>query len=111
MGLTGGIADITTLFDSLLALHNGLTDDSILDAYSEVRIKKWKEIINPTSVANFRRLWDEEVADERKEFFERCKAMESGDEEMKKTIMAVSKRFAWERYFTDLFLAVYLCSE
>lgn len=29
------------------------------------------------------------MADERKGFFERCKAMESGDEEMKKQIMAV----------------------
>ncbi|KAF4624841.1 hypothetical protein G7Y89_g13328 [Cudoniella acicularis] len=59
MGLTGGIADISSLTDCLLAMHNNLTDDSILDKYSEIRIKKWKEIIDPTSRANFGRLWDE----------------------------------------------------
>ncbi|CAG8972461.1 hypothetical protein HYALB_00001150 [Hymenoscyphus albidus] len=92
MGLTGGIADITSLFDCLIALQNGLTDDSILDAYSEVRVQKWKEIINPSSLANFNRLWDENVADERKEFFERCKAMEE-DEALRRRNMAVSILF------------------
>jgi hypothetical protein len=72
LGLTGGIADVSTLFDSFLGIHRDLTDDSILDKWSEIRIHKWKDIIDPMSRANFRRLWDEGVLQEREAFFERC---------------------------------------
>ncbi|KAG9231628.1 hypothetical protein BJ875DRAFT_111739 [Amylocarpus encephaloides] len=89
MGLTGGIADISTLFDCLLAIHTSLTTDAILDKYSEVRIKKWKEVIDPSSRANFRRIWDEEegVRREREEYLERCRTMES-NVELRKVIFA-----------------------
>jgi hypothetical protein len=75
MGLTGGISDIHTLYDCLAAINTGLTDDSILDVYSDVRIKKWKEIIDPTSRANFRRLWAEDAIPERERYFEILKKM------------------------------------
>lgn len=75
MGLTGGFADITSLYDCLIAIHNGLTDDSILDKYSEVRIKKWKTIIDPSSRANFLRLWNEDSIPEREAFFRMCDKM------------------------------------
>jgi hypothetical protein len=58
MGLTGGIADIGSLYDSLLGIHTGHADDSILDKYDEIRRKIWHEIINPTSSSNMRRLID-----------------------------------------------------
>lgn len=77
MGLTGGIADITSLYDSLLAMHQGLTDDSILDAYSDIRIKKWRELINPISRANFARLWDDNAIEERNAFLKMCKDSEN----------------------------------
>lgn len=83
MGLTGGFGDITSLYDCLMAIQNGLTTDKILDKYSEIRIKKWAEIIDPISRANFRRLWAEDASLERLAFFEMCKKMET-DEEMQK---------------------------
>jgi hypothetical protein len=88
MGLTGGFADITSLYDCLMAIQNGLTTDKILDKYSEIRIKKWAEIIDPVSRANFRRLWAEDAIPERLAFFEMCKKMET-DEVMQKQGAAV----------------------
>jgi hypothetical protein len=58
MGLTGGIADIGSLYDSLLGIHTGQADDSILDKYDEVRRKIWHEVIDPISSSNMRRLID-----------------------------------------------------
>jgi len=88
MGLTGGFADITSLYDCLMAIQNGLTTDKILGKYSEIRIKKWAEIIDPISRANFRRLWAEDASLERLAFFDMCKKMET-DEEMQKGAAAV----------------------
>jgi hypothetical protein len=89
MGLTGGFADITSLYDCLMAIQNRLTTDKILDKYSEIRIKKWVEIIDPVSRVNFRRLWDDDAIPERLAFFEMCRKMEK-DEEMQKQGAAVS---------------------
>jgi hypothetical protein len=89
MGLTGGFADITSLYDCLIAIQNGLTTDKILDKYSEIRIKKWAEIIDPVSRGNFRRLWAEDAIPERLAFFEMCKKMDT-DEEMQKEGAAAS---------------------
>ncbi len=58
MGLTGGLVDIGGLFDCLYGIYTGRADDSILDKYSEVRIQKYKEIIDPISSSNITRLWD-----------------------------------------------------
>ncbi|EHL02927.1 putative 3-(3-hydroxy-phenyl)propionate/3-hydroxycinnamic acid hydroxylase [Glarea lozoyensis 74030] len=80
LGLTGGIADISSLFDCLLAIHERHADDSILDKWSEVRIRKWREIIDPMSRANFRRLWDNEVLEERDRFFDMCRRITQGGE-------------------------------
>ena len=77
MGLTGGFADVTSLYDCLMAIQAGLTTDKILDKYSEIRIKKWAEIIDPMSRNNFRRLWDEEAKPARLAFFDMCKKMET----------------------------------
>jgi hypothetical protein len=58
MGLTGGIADVGSLYDSLVGIHKGFADDSILDKYDESRRKIWHEVINPQSSSNMRRLID-----------------------------------------------------
>ncbi|TVY82298.1 FAD-dependent monooxygenase terC [Lachnellula suecica] len=84
MGLTGGFADITTLYDCFLAMQEGLTDDSILDAYSDVRRKKWREIIDPSSRANFARIWDENAVEEKEAFFKMCRDMENDPEAQKR---------------------------
>jgi len=80
MGLTGGIADVGSLFDALVALKNGKADDSILDKYSDVRKKKWAEIIDPMSRANFRRVCLDEAESEREKFWALCHQMEKDDE-------------------------------
>lgn len=80
LGLTGGIADVGSLYDALIALKEGKADDSILDRYSEVRIKKWQEIIDPMSRANFRRVCLDEAESERNEFWKLCEKMEKDDE-------------------------------
>jgi len=63
-----------------MAIQNGLTTDAILDKYSEIRIKKWAEIIDPVSRSNFRRLWAEDAIPERLAYFEMCKKMETDKE-------------------------------
>jgi 2-polyprenyl-6-methoxyphenol hydroxylase-like FAD-dependent oxidoreductase len=78
LGLTGGIADVGSLFDALVALKEGKADDSILDKYSQVRREKWAKIIDPMSRANFRRVCLDESESDRKEFWALCKKMEGG---------------------------------
>ena len=49
LGLTGGIADVGSLFDALMAMQAGRATDAILDEYSRNRIETWKNFIDPTS--------------------------------------------------------------
>lgn len=74
LGLTGGIVDAGSLFDALMGIHLGLADDRILDKYSEVRRKIWKDVIDPASRENFRRLREQDAntARENDEFFRLC---------------------------------------
>jgi 2-polyprenyl-6-methoxyphenol hydroxylase-like FAD-dependent oxidoreductase len=39
LGLTGGIVDAGNLSDALIGVIKGVADESILDKYSEIRIK------------------------------------------------------------------------
>lgn len=71
---------MTSLYDCLMAIQDGLADESILDKYSEVRRKKWQEMIDPISRANFLRLWHEDAIPERKEFFAMCEKMKTDKE-------------------------------
>jgi hypothetical protein len=72
LGLTGGFADVGSLYDCFLGIHEDQLDEDILDKYSEIRIKIWREMIDPMSRANFHRLWDPESAKDREEFFAMC---------------------------------------
>lgn len=58
MGLTGGIADVGSLYDCLVGIHTGQAGDDILDKYDEIRRQIWRDIINPISSSNMRRLID-----------------------------------------------------
>ncbi|KAJ5808059.1 hypothetical protein N7474_009328 [Penicillium riverlandense] len=82
LGLTGGIADVGSLFDALMGIHKDLADDAILDKYSEVRKRIWAETIDPMSRENFRRLHDQDPdkARENDEFFQLCVKSETDSE-------------------------------
>ncbi|KAL4922769.1 hypothetical protein BDW62DRAFT_2838 [Aspergillus aurantiobrunneus] len=86
LGLTGGIADVGSLYDALMGLHTGKADESILDKYAEIRKKIWTEIIDPVSRENFQRLHqDAETARENDPFFRLCVKAET-DEELSREI-------------------------
>ncbi|KAF2099878.1 FAD/NAD(P)-binding domain-containing protein [Rhizodiscina lignyota] len=82
MGLTGGIADVGSLYDSLVGIHIGQADDSILDKYDEIRRKIWHEIIDPISSGNIRRLFgqDADEALEKDDFLKMLKRAETDKE-------------------------------
>jgi len=104
MGLTGGLVDVGNLYDCLYGIYTNQLDDSILDKYSEVRIQKYKEIIDPVSSGNIRRLWDpsrEAIA--REPFFQAVKRAET-DPEFAQQMRSVSFSVAcgWARARTRL---------
>jgi 2-polyprenyl-6-methoxyphenol hydroxylase-like FAD-dependent oxidoreductase len=74
LGITGGFVDVGGLFDCLVGIYDGKADESILDLYSEVRIEKWKTIIDPVSQENFRRVHDSDPGTrlERDGFMQEC---------------------------------------
>jgi hypothetical protein len=72
LGLTGGFADVGSLYDCFMGIHQDELDDDILDKYSEVRIKIWRDMIDPMSRENFHRLWDPAYEKKRDEFFKMC---------------------------------------
>ncbi|KAL2871040.1 uncharacterized protein BJX67DRAFT_213318 [Aspergillus lucknowensis] len=81
LGLTGGLADVGSLYDALMGIHTGKADDSILDKYAEIRRKIWAEIIDPTSRENFARLHqDAETARENDPFLKVCVQAETDPE-------------------------------
>ena len=61
LGLTGGIVDVGGLYDCLAGIHEGKAEASILDTYSEIRRQKYKEIVDPISQDNIRRLYDQDA--------------------------------------------------
>lgn len=108
MGLTGGLVDAGNLFDCLYGIATGQADDSILDKYSEIRIQKYKEIIDPISSSNIKRLWDASPeaikADEFFQAVERAKTDKEFEEEMKQVSVrcrAAAREF-WVCPFDDL---------
>lgn len=70
--MTGGFADVGSLYDCFMGIHLDELDESILDLYSEIRTKIWREMIDPLSRENFHRLWDPAHEEKRKEFFKIC---------------------------------------
>ena len=64
-----------------MGIHMGLSDDSILDKYSEVRRKIWSDVIDPASRENLRRPHEQEAstARENDEFFKLCVRAEADE--------------------------------
>ncbi|KAH8676557.1 hypothetical protein BGZ60DRAFT_429069 [Tricladium varicosporioides] len=56
LGLTGGLVDVGGLAECLVGLEKGLAEESILDRYCEIRRQKWRDVIDPISSDNFRRV-------------------------------------------------------
>jgi len=59
-----------------MGIHQDELDEDILDKYSEIRIKIWREMIDPMSRANFHRLWDPNAKEEQQAFFRMCERAE-----------------------------------
>ncbi len=72
--MTGGIVDIGGLYDCLIGIYDGKADSSILDKYSDIRSQKYRDIIDPISSENIRRLFDQdpETALENDTFLQLC---------------------------------------
>ena len=64
MGLTGGFADVGGLYDCLFGIYSGQADDDILIKYNEIRREIYREVIDPVSSSNLRRLWDHTVIED-----------------------------------------------
>ncbi|EXJ53378.1 uncharacterized protein A1O5_13367 [Cladophialophora psammophila CBS 110553] len=81
MGLTGGIADIGSLYDCLIGIYEQRADESILDRYDEVRRAMYNNVINPISSANMRRLFslDPDTATDNDEFLMACKRAQADE--------------------------------
>ncbi|PVH98225.1 FAD/NAD(P)-binding domain-containing protein [Periconia macrospinosa] len=100
LGLTGGFADVGSLYDCLHGIHIDELSPDILDKYSSVRKGIWRDMIDPMSRANFHRLWDPAAEKARDEFFKMCdKACEDPvwGKSMAQSVMAV--RHDFEQYF------------
>lgn len=67
------------LCERLAGYYDGKADESILDTHSEARRRKWREVMDPVSRANFNR-----VTRDGSEFLRACNGVEcgrAGDEE------------------------------
>lgn len=70
--------DVGGLSDCLVGIYSNKADSSILDVYCDIRRKKYQEIVDPISSANFRRMFsDPDEASESDEFLQMCKRAES----------------------------------
>ncbi len=104
MGITGGFVDVGGLYDCLAGIWDGKADESILDIYSEKRIEKWKDVINPVSSDNFRRVSDSDPDTllERDSVLQACKAAEDNPEAQREMALAA---FAVRYDFTQHYKA------
>lgn len=78
------------LYDALLGIHTGVSDDEILTRYSELRSEKYLSFVDPMSVANFKRLCakDPEVTIANDEFFHQARKAQA-DQMLARQILEV----------------------
>ncbi|KAH0421745.1 hypothetical protein CcaCcLH18_13252 [Colletotrichum camelliae] len=98
LGLTGGIVDIGGLYECLSGVFTGKADESILDIYDDIRRQRYRDIIDPVSSDNFRRMFavSGDKVLETDEFLRLCKEAESDQEkarEMTKGAQALGYDF------------------
>lgn len=84
LGLTGGLLDAGALSDCLIAVLNNDVPDTVLDKYAELRRDIFLKVVDPTTQANIRRLFenDPETCRETDPFF-RTLATASSSERQK----------------------------
>jgi FAD binding domain len=72
-GLTTGITDAACLGDALVAVMQGIADDSLLQTYADIRRKIFLEISNPRSIEAKRKAQSDpdNLSPEDKEFYRR----------------------------------------
>jgi 2-polyprenyl-6-methoxyphenol hydroxylase-like FAD-dependent oxidoreductase len=102
MGITGGFVDVGGLYECLAGIWDGKADESILDLYSEKRIEKWRDVINPVSSANFQRVSDSDPDTllERDPVLQACKAAENDPVAQKEmALMAFSLRYDFTQHY------------
>ncbi|KAI8713587.1 FAD-binding-3 domain-containing protein [Fusarium sp. LHS14.1] len=75
LGLTGGIVDVAGVYECLVGIYTDRADQSILDIYSDIRRKKYQEIVDPISSSNLRRMFSvhPDKVLETDEFLQMCK--------------------------------------
>lgn len=98
MGLTSGIVDVGGLYDCLMGIYENKADDSILDQYDEVRRAKYRELIDPISSANMKRLFaqDPETEAGQDEFLIMCRKAADDPEisrQLQRQMMALTHDF------------------
>ena len=67
------------LHECLKGIYTGVADESILDIYSDIRRKRYQEVVDPISSDNLRRMFTvhpDEVL-EKDEFLKLCKKSET----------------------------------
>lgn len=63
--------DVAGVYECLVGIYTNRADSSILDIYSDIRRKKYQEIVDPISSSNLRRMFNMEL--EADEFLQLCK--------------------------------------
>lgn len=73
--MTGGIVDVAGVYECLVGIYTNRADPSILDIYSDIRRKKYQEIVDPISSSNLRRMFSVQPDKvlETDEFLQMCK--------------------------------------
>ena len=73
--MTGGIVDVAGVYECLVGIYTDRADQSILDIYSDIRRKKYQEIVDPISSSNLRRMFSvhPDKVLETDEFLQICK--------------------------------------
>ncbi|GAB7340652.1 hypothetical protein MBLNU457_7048t1 [Dothideomycetes sp. NU457] len=97
MGLTSGIVDVEGLFDCFRGIHAGVAGLEILKTYSDVRIEKYKTIVDPVSTGNIKRMFklNPENALKDDEFLSLVKRAET-DVELSRELQNASKRLKYD---------------
>ena len=104
MGITGCFVDVGELYECLAGYYDGRADESILGLYSEVRRRKWRDVTDPVSQANFRRVEDPDAGTllDRDGFLRLCRKLD-GDVEGTREILVgfFDLRYDFTQHYKD----------
>jgi 2-polyprenyl-6-methoxyphenol hydroxylase-like FAD-dependent oxidoreductase len=101
-GLNGGIADVGSLRDCLVAMAEGKADDNILDMYDDVRREKWNTIINPRSQGMKKFIYsDPKVVIPGHPIYQMAMKMKESPEKLPPALPDLSLRYDFSKHFKD----------